>query len=306
MIIFWILKRLTDNMPMANAKNIQEFINLSVNLLEDKKISDARLNAELMLCNILNCKRLDLYLNFEKPLNYEEIQKYEMFLQRRLKYEPVQYILGKTEFYGIEFLVNNKVLIPRQETEILVEKLIEDIKSSGLKKVKLFEIGTGSGCISIALAKNLIAGNIEVEIFSIDISGDAIEVANENLKINGLESSNLRFYEKDLFEIQKLNKDFDYIISNPPYISRKEFDKLEVEVKDYEPEISLTDNADGLKYYEKIFQIASDNLFTGKVFCEIGFGQRESIEKIIKKNNFTNYTFYNDYNNIHRVIEVRK
>lgn len=286
--------------------NVIEFINYTSAKLEEIKINDARLNAELMLCEVLKSSRVELYLNFEKPLTKEEIQEFKTMLQRRLKHEPLQHILGKTNFYGFDFIVNSKVLIPRSETELLAEKIIEDVKSSSLKKVSIFEIGSGSGCLSIAVAKSLIKENIEVQIFSIDISKDAIEVSKENLVLNNLDAEIIRYYVKDVFEIDKLNRDFNYIISNPPYISLKDYENLDKEVRDFEPKVSLTDDSEGLKFYEQIFRIASNDSFTGKVFCEIGFGQKDSIEKILMKNNFNKYKFYKDYSDIYRIIEAGK
>lgn len=286
--------------------NVIEFINYTAARLEEIKIDDARLNAELMLSEVLKSSRMELYMNFEKPLTKDEIQKFKSMLQRRLNYEPLQHILGKTNFFGYDFIVNSKVLIPRQETELLAEKVIEDVKSSSLKKVTVFEIGSGSGCLSIALAKSLQKENVEVNIFSIDISKDAVDVSNENLRLNNLDEKTIRFFVKDIFEIEKLNKNFDYIVSNPPYISQKDYENLNIEVKEFEPKISLTDDSEGLNFYEKIFMIASDKTFSGKVFCEIGFGQMNSVEKILLKNNFSKYKFYKDYSNIDRIIEAHK
>lgn len=285
---------------------IIEFITYSTELLKGRKINDARLNIELILCHVLNCNRTDLYLNFDKPLTKEEVKNFKEILLRRLKYEPLQYILGKTSFYGLDFLINKNVLIPRQETELLVEKILEDIKKSDKKKVSIFEIGTGSGCISIALAKNLELNNINLEIFSIDKSKDSIDVAIQNMMLNKIPADSVKFYVKDVFEIERLKGIFDYIVSNPPYISIDEYEKLDKEVKDYEPDFALTDFNNGLKFYERIFLLASDDKFTGKIFCEIGFDQSNSIELILKKYTFSGYNFYKDYNGIERILEIEK
>jgi release factor glutamine methyltransferase len=294
----------------VNAKIIPrttlEFINYSTELLKQKNINDARLNAELMLSDILNCERMNLYLDFEKPLATDEKRMFKEYLMRRLNHEPLQYILGKTSFYGFDFTVNKNVLIPRPETELLVEKILNDIKQSGKKDVSVFEIGTGTGCISIALAKNLEQENINFDIFSIDKSKAAIEVANQNLSLNNLENRKIKFYPKNVFEIEMLTRPFDYIISNPPYIAFEDFKKLETEIKDYEPDFALTDFGNGLKFFERIFLIASDKKFSGKVFCEIGFGQRECIELLLAENNFVEYSFYKDYNGTDRILEIRK
>lgn len=285
---------------------ITEFINISTNLLKEKNIRDARLNSELMLCEVLKCDRMRLYLDFEKPLSGEEIKIFRDYLKRRLRHEPLQYIFGKSSFYGLDFIVNEKVLIPRQETELLVEKVINDILTSEKVIVSIFEIGTGSGCISISIAKVLKEKNIDYVIFSIDNSAEAINVAVQNLEAIIPGEKKVRFYKKDIFEIDKLNRSFDYIISNPPYISYIEFKTLDSEVKDFEPENALTDMKDGLRFYEKIFEIASDENFKGKVYCEIGFGQSDKIEELSIKAGLKNIFFYNDYSGIKRILEVRK
>ena len=286
--------------------NLSEFINVSVKIFEQNKIKDARLNAELLLCDVLKCSRIDLYLNFDKPLTKDEIKIYKDFVQRRLKNEPLQYILGKTSFYGFDIMVNDKVLIPRQETEILVEKVLNDIKSRSLKEVSVFEIGVGSGCISIALTKMLKLENLDVKIYAVDISAEALEVAEKNCELNGLKHGDIKFIVKDIFEIEKLSRNFDYIVSNPPYIPFDEYNKLEKEVKDYEPLISLTDKENGLKFYERIFKIASAETFTGKVYCETGFDQKEDLEKILLQYNFSSHCFYKDYSGNFRILEVKK
>lgn len=291
-----------DKVPVT----LIEFLNYSANLLKEKKISEARLTAEMMLCDIMKCGRMNLYLNFEKPLSLSEKKLLNEYLIRRLKREPLQYILGKTSFYGLDFYVNNKVLIPRPETEILVEKLINDIKKNKKEKVSIFEVGSGSGCISITLAKILESENIYADIFSIDNSKDALEIAIQNLNLHKPAKNSIRFYMKDVFEINKLTKNYDYIVSNPPYISEDEYKNLEPEVKNFEPDIALTDFGDGLKFFERIILISSDKNFTGKVFCEIGFGQKSGIEKLLNEKSITDYRFHSDYNGIDRILEIRK
>lgn len=292
---------------MLNIPNsVSEFIKVSEKILKEKKINDARLNAELMLCDVLNCSRIDLYLNFDKPLTKDEIRTFKNYMQRRIKHEPLQYILGKTSFYGFDIMVNEKVLIPRQETELLVEKVLNDIKSRSLKDVSVFEIGTGSGCIAIALAKMLKPENINIKVYSTDISAEALEVAEYNSALNGLVKGEIVFSVKDVFQIEKLNRPIDYIVSNPPYIPFAEYKKLGREVKDFEPMIALTDRESGLKFYEHIFKIASAETFCGKVYCEIGFNQKEDIEKILMKYKISTYIFHKDYSGKFRILEAYK
>ena len=260
----------------------------------------------MFLCHVLKCDRVSLYLNFDKPLKPDETDILNKFIKRRIIHEPLQYILGKTSFYGYDINVNKSVLIPRPETELLVERILRDIEDKQKVFVSIFEVGTGSGCIPIAIAKSLIKNEIPFEIFSIDISASAIKTAYENLELNGLKIPGIRLAEKDVFEIDKLKKDFDYIISNPPYISNDEYELLDKDVLESEPKIALTDSADGLNFYKRIFKIASDKGFTGKMYLETGFGQKEDLEKLLKENNFTEYVFHKDYNDIHRILEVAK
>ena len=260
----------------------------------------------MFLCHVLNCDRVGLYLNFDKPLNKDETELLKNFLERRISHEPLQYIIGTTSFFGYDIKVNKNVLIPRPETELLAERIIDDIKDSNKKKVFIFEIGTGSACIPIAIAKSLQKEEISFEMFSIDISEAAIKTATENLELNGLSPVDIRLVVKDVFQIDKLKKDFDYIVSNPPYISEKDYNLLDEDVLLSEPKIALTDSGDGLNFYKRIFKIASDDGFTGRLFLETGFGQTEDLRKILIEYKFSDYMFHKDYNGIDRILEVRK
>lgn len=186
--------------------NILEILKKAVSELDENNIIDARLNAELLLCKVMNCKRLDLYVNYERPVKRSEEKEFSELIYRRISNEPLQYILGKTNFFGYDITLDRNVLIPRQETELLVEKILDDISASGKKSVNIFEIGTGSGCIIVALAKKLSGLNILYEIFSIDISEMALSNAKKNLDINGISMDNITLYCKDVFEIPKLKK----------------------------------------------------------------------------------------------------
>ncbi len=176
---------------MADKKltTLLEILNYSSNLLRENRIDDARLNAELMLADVLKCKRIDLYLDFEKPLNNDEKEKFKVYLRRRLKREPLQYILGKTNFFGYEIFVDDAVLIPRQDTEILVEKVLHFIESSGKDFVKILEIGTGSGCIAVALLSELKKRNINYKYSGTELSIKALEVSRKNAAFHNLENA---------------------------------------------------------------------------------------------------------------------
>lgn len=295
------------NLPVTNTLiTVLEILKKAAEDLDKNKIMDARLNAELILCNVMNCKRIDLYVNYEKPLNPHEETEFNRLINRRISKEPLQYILGKTNFFGYDIIVDKNVLIPRQETELLVERILEDISATEKKAVSFFEIGTGSGCIVAALAKKLIEQNISYEIFSIDISEKALDTATKNMELNGITGKDITLFCKDVFEIPKLKKNYDYIVSNPPYVSNNDWKKLPDEIRNYEPKNALTDGDNGLSFYNKIFEIFMDAEFKGKLFCEIGYGQKESIESLLKKNDVKKFIFYRDYSNIYRILKAEK
>lgn len=276
---------------------VLEALNLSTEYLNKKGIESARLNAELMLAHILNCKRLQLYLMFDRPLDENELSVYREFLARRAKREPLQYILGEVEFYNIKLKVNPDVLIPRPETELLVEKIIKDF--SDKSEFKFLDIGIGSGNISIALLVNLpsSAGT------GIDISDSALALANYNAESNSVKNR-LELVHFDILkdDIQSLGK-YDAVISNPPYVSSEDFETLEPELKVYEPQIALTDFYNGLTFYRKIISIA-DNLLkeNGKVYFEIGKGQSNEIKTLMENKRINNINIIKDYQGIDRII----
>jgi release factor glutamine methyltransferase len=281
-----------------------EIINYSSSLLAENKIKDSRLNVELMFCDILNCDRIKLYLDFEKPLNPDEISQFKVMLKRRMKYEPLQYILGKTNFYGYWINLENRVLIPRQETEILVGKFLEDILKSNKDYINILEIGTGSGCIAIAISKEMDKKNIKHKIIANDISEDSIEIARSNAEYNSIPDGNIEFKVNDFLSDNWNEFNFDYVVSNPPYIPANDLDNLDIEVKNYEPINALTDGKDGLLFYDKIFNLYCKRINGTKIYLEIGDGQRNKVEDLLKSYNIKDYSFFKDYCNIDRVLKI--
>ena len=276
---------------------ILEVIAKSIEYLDKKGIESPRANAEILLANILNCKRLELYLMYEKPLRDSELNNYREFLKRRSNYEPVQYITGSVEFYALELKVTPAVLIPRPETEILVEVIIDSVK----KEDELFILDFGSGCgnISIALAENL----PNVHVTGIDISKDAIMIANENLEKYKL-NDRVNFVKGDILKFNVNNfSNYDIIVSNPPYVSQNDYLNVQKEIKNFEPKIAVTDFSDGYKYFVKIITLASEILKSGgKLFFEMGEGQSKKINELLVKNNYKKIYVFKDYQKIDRVI----
>ncbi len=274
---------------------VLESLKLSTDFLEKKGIESPRLNAELLLSEILKCKRLDLYLKFDQPLKENEVDIYREWIARRGKFEPLQYIIGNVEFYGLPFKVTPDVLIPRPETEILVEEVIKFCKNKiGLK---ILDIGTGSGNIPIALAKNLNAA----EVTTIDISEKALSIARENAAANGVEEK-IHFITEDVKNYLN-GYQFDILVSNPPYVSKEEYPILQNEIRNYEPIAAVTDSNDGLDFYRTIAERAKVLLKNnGKIFLEVGKDQAKLVAAIIEQNGFINIYFVKDYQQIDRVV----
>lgn len=271
-------------------------LQLATGYFEKKEIPSARINAELLLSHLLNCKRLDLYLRFDQPLTENEVEEFRSMISRRGKYEPVQYIIGNTDFYGLNFLVNPSVLIPRPETEILVETIIDNHKYSG--PIKILDIGSGSGNIAVSLAKNL-SGS---DLLSIDISEEALITAQSNAA--RLNVNNVQFIKADIlsngFADDYL---FDLIVSNPPYISESDYSSLQKEITLYEPKNALSDNMDGLNFYRRISRFAVEKLKPGGyLYFEMGIGQSLSVKSIMENNGFGEIKIIQDYQRIDRVI----
>lgn len=276
---------------------VLEAIQLSTEYLEKKGIESARTNAELLLAGILNCKRLDLYLKFDRPLDENEKQVYRNFISKRGNFEPLQYILGETEFFGLRFLVNPSVLIPRPETEILLETIIEESDSN--TNLRILDIGSGSGNIPIVLAKNL----KNADIISIDISDEAIKTAEMNAEINEVKER-IEFKKFDVFNvgINELGA-FDIIVSNPPYVDKDEMMNLQKEIVDFEPHSAVTDGHDGYKFYERITNVSQFILKEeGKLYFEVGQGQYKKVLSLLEKNNFFENKVIKDYQDIERVV----
>jgi release factor glutamine methyltransferase len=272
-------------------------VELSAEYLGKKSVASARINAELLLAHILNCKRMDLYLKFDQPLTNEETLIYREYIKRRGQREPLQYIIGSVEFYGLEFIVNKSVLIPRQETEILVEEIIK--RSDKSRECRILDIGSGSGNIAIALSKNL-PNSI---VHSIDISEQAITLSKKNAEFHNL-NGQLSFENIDVNNFVLENKSkYDIIVSNPPYISLNEYGSLEKELLEHEPKVALTDSKDGYSFYDFISSRSMEFLKpNGKLFFEVGLGQFNKVSSLVKDSGFNKVEIIKDYLDIERVV----
>ena len=291
-------KRFVKVCRIINLLTVLESIQKSTEYLEKKGIESPRINAELLLAGILKCTRIQLYLQYEKPLSDEEIVTYRDFIQRRGRFEPVQYILGSTEFYGLKFKINSSVLIPRQETEILVETILENANKN--ETLRIIDIGCGCGCIGISLLVNL-PNSI---LTALDNLPGALQIATENIGSHKL-NDRTEIHNIDLFEegwAEKTDK-FDLIVSNPPYVSREEYPELQKEIVLFEPQSAVTDFSDGFTYYRRICELSRYLLKPGgSVFFEVAINGAEQVKEIMEQYEFKNIDFKKDYLNINRVV----
>jgi release factor glutamine methyltransferase len=284
---------------------VKDILGWTQNYFGEKNIDAPRITSELLLGKALSMTRVSLYLNYDRPLTEAELKEYKSYIQRRVSGEPAQYITGVKEFWSLDFKVTPDVLIPRADTETLVEAVINDIKDAGRKSVRMLEIGTGSGAVSVSIAHEL-KDEIDIRIKAVDISGDALEVARENADSNGV-AENIEFVLSDGFEKIVSGEKYDYIVSNPPYISEEFYDGLERTVKDFEPKIALYGGADGLTFYREIFSKGYEHLSeTGKIFVEIDQRKTKELEKIVDRLKYFNIVYYKDLVGHKRVIELIK
>jgi release factor glutamine methyltransferase len=240
-----------------------------------KGVDSPRLTIELLLSEVLHCTRLQLYLMHDRPLTQAELSFLRETCTRRAKREPLQYILGKTGFYGLEFDLSPDVLIPRPETETLIDTVLQYCSAIS-KPLNIIDIGTGSGCIAITLAHHL-KHRSDVSITAIDISEEALNMAKRNANKYSVQ---IDFQKLDILSY---TGSFDgIIISNPPYIGEQDFNQLEPELY-FEPKIALTDHANGLLFYQKIASIlATPGNAAQAIFLEVGHGQMSDVDNLFR------------------------
>lgn len=242
---------------------------MSARFLEDRKIDRSRRLAEDLLSAILQCKRMDLYMQFDRPVVEAELTVLREWLKRAAKNEPMEYIIGEVDFFGCPIQIDSRALIPRPETELLVERIAKEIK----EQKTVWDLCTGSGCIGIALKKKFPFLHLSLS----DLSPDAISLAKANAERNQVE---VEFYLGDLLS-PFLGKKADLIICNPPYVSSSEFLTIDSSVRDYEPKMALIGGEKGIDFYERLADEMPTFLNSGGMaFLEIGQAQGELVKGI--------------------------
>ena len=258
--------------------NYQKILNNGINSLKISNIINPELDSVLLLSKALNKKREKILTNLKKEINKKQLDKFNLYLSRRKKKEPIAYILGFKYFWKYKFIINKSVLVPRPETEQIVEETLNYLSDNESKKI--LDIGTGSGCIIVSVLKE----RSRCKAIAIDISSKALKVAKTNAKIHHLENK-IKFINID---IDKFNYNkYDLILSNPPYISNIDLIRLDDDIRIYEPRESLSGGLDGYEEITKVIEKSSKLLKNnGKLIVEIGDTQKNNVLKLLKNNGF--------------------
>jgi len=267
-------------------KSVSEILNVSANFLENKQIERPRRLAEELLAYVLQCKRIDLYLQYDRPLIEAELDLMRSLVKRCIHQEPLDYLIGEVDFFGCKIVVDKRVLIPRPETELLVDLIVKKIDP--LEEKILWDVCTGSGCIGIALKKRL----PKMQISLSDFSKEALQLASENSRKNEVD---LEICEGDLLQ-PFCGRKADFIVCNPPYVSVSEYFSLDASVKDFEPRMALVGGERGVEFYERLAKELPDFLTSGaSVFLEIGSGQGDDVKKIFSSPVWASQQLYLDW-----------
>ena len=273
--------------------NILTLINNGSDKLKNNKIFSHRLDSEILLSNVLNKKREELLVNLNEKVSVENIKQFQKIISRRSLKEPIAYILKNKEFWSKDFIVNKNVLIPRPETELMVEKII---KIFDTKDIFILDIGTGTGCILLSILSEL----KNARGLGIDISSRAVKIAKKNLQKLNLHNK-IKFKVKSLSDIYSYR--FDLIVSNPPYIKTKDIKNLEEDIKKFEPKLALDGGNDGLDVIKKvIYKSRSILKIKGMLALEIGNEQFKKVSKILRGNKFKTRYLVKDYRDNIRCI----
>jgi release factor glutamine methyltransferase len=257
--------------------NIQQALVTGTQLLRDFRIPSAEIDAEVLLAHAVSKERTKLYSESEIPLTLAQRKLFQDLLARRASKEPVAYLTGQREFYGLPLIINRHVLIPRPETETLVEHALEAIKQSGFGRVRVLDVGTGSGAIALAIAKNA----KKAKVSAVDISTDALDAARLNAKRLKLNQC-ISFMRSDL--LSQVNGPFDLITANLPYLTLDQIRELPGDIRDYEPNVALSGGPDGLHVYEKLMrQLPSVTTPTSRILCEIGPNLKSGFSHLVQQ-----------------------
>ncbi|MEM7262406.1 MAG: peptide chain release factor N(5)-glutamine methyltransferase [Planctomycetota bacterium] len=283
-------------------RQLGDVLSWTIQRFQDLGIPSARLDAELLLAGSLGVERLDLYTSYHRPLDAAERARFRELIVRRSRKEPVAYLLGEREFFSLPFFVDSSVLIPRPESEHIVECALEKLKERESETLRVLDLGSGSGNLSISIAVNEPRARVD----AVDISPDAIQTAKRNAERNEA-SERVTFHHGDLFDALTTGDAYDVIVSNPPYIRGDEMETLMPDVRLHEPELALvdtkSDDRDGLGFYHSIAAGARDRLRDGGwLIVEVGEGQAGQVSELFRRAGLGSVDTINDYGQIERVV----
>ncbi len=285
---------------------ILKLLQWTTNYFQKNRVAEPRASAEVLLAHVLSEDRLFLYLNHDRPMESQELSAFRACIKRRLAGEPNQYIAGTQEFWSLPLRVSPEVLIPRPETELLVEAVLEHVRwhQPAKSNPRIVDLGTGSGAIAIALARELPTARI----VALDLSVAALQLARRNAQLNQVEKQ-IHFVCCDMFAgISRSFEKFNVMVTNPPYVSHAEFHQLPQEIRDHEPRHALDGGPDGLTAIRQIIREAPMLLCqTGSLFLEMGASQAESVSALVlESQKYKNYRILKDYSGIDRVLVAVK
>ena len=280
---------------MTETWTVLKVLQWTAGYLQEKGVDGARLDAELLLTEVLQLDRVGLYVNYDRPLEAAELAAYRQLVGRRARREPVAYILERSEFWSLPFVIRPGVLIPRPDTEVLVEEALA--RAAGASRI--LDVGTGSGALAVTLTHEL----PDVRLVAIDICEKALEVAQENAHLNKV-AERIDFQQADLRQLPA--GPFELIVANPPYIPQQDLAALQPEVRDYEPKLALAGGDDGLDCYRALAAQAARCLSGGGwLLLEVGIGQAEAVQKLLSQAGLGEIFCRNDYAGVARVVGGR-
>jgi release factor glutamine methyltransferase len=287
--------------PAPRSWTVLSLLEWGAGYLEERGCDEARLHVDLLLAHVLHVPRLSLYMQFDRPLTTAELGSFKELFLRRAAREPLQYVLGETEFMTLRLKTDRRALIPRPETELLVEKVVAFLKGRSSGEMRVLDIGTGSGNIALAIVHAM----PDVRMTALDLSEDALALAKENAEINGVHG--IRWKNHDIlqpwYDLQK----YTLIVANPPYVSSEDYRRLPPEIRQFEPERALTDGGDGSSALRRVVLLAREILEGGgALFSEIAYNQEGESLRLAREAGLHDAVVHRDYGGHPRILEAHR
>lgn len=288
---------------------LENCLRQGINTLQSNNVSDADFDAFALLEYVTGVSKSDFFFKKSDEISDSCYERYIELIERRSKRVPLQHITNRQNFFGYDFYVDSNVLIPRQDTEVLIEKILEVIEANFnveiSSDISILDMCTGSGCIAITIYKELIKRGFNIDATAVDLSKDALAVTEKNVEnLVGIKALNNTFHiiESDMFSNINNNRSYDIIVSNPPYIPTRDIEKLEPEVRDYDPIMALDGDTDGLRFYRRIIEESSNYLNNGFIAFEIGYNQGDDVKSLLEEKGYKDIHIYKDLGGLDRVI----